>query len=109
MTQKFEDAGAYGKDIIDSGLKSLTALSEGAQAIATEAAEYIRASFETGNAAMEKLLSAKSLETVVEVQTDYVRQAYEGFVAEATRFSGLYADIAKDAFQPFESIGAKVG
>lgn len=107
MTQTFEDAGNYGKEFVDTGLKSLAALSRSAQAIAVESAEYAKKSFETGNAVLEKLLSAKSLENAFEIQTDYARQAYESFLAEATTLSGLYADMAKDSYKPFESVVAK--
>ncbi|WP_394891792.1 phasin family protein [Mesorhizobium sp. AaZ16] len=109
MTQTFEDAGNYGKEFIDSGLKSFAALSKSAQAIAAETTDYAKKSLETGSAAMEKLLSAKSLENAIEIQADYAKQAYEGFVAEASKLSGLYADMAKDSYKPFESIVAKAG
>ena len=107
MTQTFEDAGKFGKEFLDTGLKSFAALSKGAQAIAVEATDYSKKVFETGSAAVEKLLSAKSLEKAIEIQTDYAKPAYEGFVAEATKISELYADMAKDAYKPFESIVAK--
>jgi hypothetical protein len=107
MTQTFEDANKLGKDFLEGSLVSFTTLSKGAQAIATEASHYTKKAFETGSATVEKLFSVKSFEKAIEIQTDYARQAYEGFVAEATRMGELYADIAKDAFKPFESIGTK--
>lgn len=107
MTQTHEDFNKYGKEFADTGLKSFASLSKGAQAIAVEATEYTKKSFEAGSTAIEKLLSAKSLEQAVEVQTDYAKQSYEAFVAEAARISDLYADLAKDAYKPFESIVAR--
>lgn len=107
MTQTFEDAGNYGKELVDSGLKSFAALSKGAQAIAMESADYAKKSLETGSAALEKLLSAKSLENAFEIQSDYAKQAYEGWLAEAAALGSLYADMAKDSYRPFESIVAK--
>ena len=107
MTKKFEDAGRYGTEFLDSGLASLTAVTRDAQAISSEASDYAKTVFETGAAAVQKLMSAKSIEKVVEIQTAYAKQAYEGFVAEATRISELYADMAKDAYKPFETVVAK--
>lgn len=107
MPQPFEDTSKFGKEFMDTGLKSFASLSKGMQAIAAEAGEYTKKSFETGSAAMEKLVSAKSFDKVVEIQTDYAKQAYEGFVAEATKISELYAELAKDAYKPFESAVAK--
>lgn len=108
MAQTFEDAGKVGKEFVDSGLKSFASLSKGLQAIAVETTDYAKTSFETGSAAFEKLVSAKSLEKVVEIQADYARTAYEGFVAEATKIGELYADLFKDYYKPFETVAAKV-
>ena len=107
MTQTFEDAGKFGKEFVDTGLKSFASLSKGFQAIAVETTEYTKKSFEAGSAALEKLIAAKSLEKAIEIQTDYAKQAYEGFVAQATKFGELYAEVAKDTYKPFESIVAK--
>lgn len=107
MMQSFEDAGKAGKEFMDTNLKSFASVSKNVQTLSVEATEYSRKAFETGSAALEKLMSAKSLDKAIEVQTDYARQAYEGFVAQATRMSELYAEMAKDAYKPFESVVAK--
>src|SRR5262245_42740752 len=106
-TQTFEDAGKFGKEFMDNGLKSIASFSKGFQAIAVETTEYAKKSFETGSAAFEKLVAAKSLEKAVEVQTEYARQAYESFVAEATKLGELYAEMFKDTYKPFEGVGVK--
>jgi len=107
MTQTYEDFAKYGKEFADTGLKSFASLTKGAQAIATEAGEYTKKSFEAGSAAFEKLFSAKSIEKAVEIQTDYAKQSYESFVAEASKIGNLYAKLAKEAYKPFESVVAK--
>lgn len=107
MMQSFDQAGKFGKEYMDTGLKSFASLSKNMQAITVEATEYSKKAFETSSAAMEKLASAKSMDKAFEVQTDYAKQAYEGFVAQATRMGELYADMAKEAYKPFESVVAK--
>jgi hypothetical protein len=78
------------------------------QAIAVEVADYSKKVFEQGTAATEKLIGAKSLEKAVEVQSDYVKTAYEGFVAEATKIGELYTSLAKEAYKPFEGQFGKI-
>jgi hypothetical protein len=107
MTQTYEDFTKYGKEFADTGLKSFASLTKGAQAIATEAGEYTKKSFEAGSAAVEKLFAAKSIEKAIEIQTDYAKQSYESFVAEASKIGNLYAELAKEAYKPFESVVAK--
>lgn len=107
MMQSFEQAGKFGKEYMDTGLKSFASLSKNMQVITVEATEYSKKAFETGSDAFEKLVAAKSLDKAIEVQTDYAKQAYEGFVAQATKMGELYAEMAKEAYKPFESIVAK--
>jgi hypothetical protein len=107
MFQNFEHTSKFGKEAMDNGLKSFAAVSKNMQAIAAEATEYSRQAFENGTVAAEKLFAAKSPEKALEVQADYLKQAYEGFVAQAGKLGELYAEMAKDAYKPFETLVAK--
>jgi len=97
----------FGKDSMDVAMASLGAWTKNAQAIATEFADYSKKSFEDSAAAWEKLLASKSLEKAMEVQSEYIKCSYEDFVAQSTKISELYADIAKEAYKPFEGVLAK--
>jgi phasin family protein len=108
MLKNFEDFQKLGKDNVDVAMKQFGTVSKGWQAIATEFADYSKKSFEDGSAALEKLFGAKTLEKAIEVQSDYVKTAYEGFVAEATKLGELYTDLAKESYKPFEGFLAKV-
>lgn len=103
----YEDVSKVGKDLMDNNLKSIAAVTKGFQAIAGEASDYSKSSFEAGSAVVEKLASAKSFEKAVEIQTEYAKTAYEGFVAQATKIGELYADLAKDVYKPFEASVSK--
>ncbi|MCI5077002.1 phasin family protein [Oricola sp.] len=102
--KSFEDANTMGKEMMDHSLKSYAAMTKGVQAIASEATDYSKKSYEDGVAAFEKLAASKSIEKAMEIQTDYVKSAYESFVAEATKMGELYADLAKEAYKPFEGV-----
>ena len=102
MVKNIDELQQFGKSNMDATVKSFGSLSNGLQAIAAEMADYSKRVFEQGTAATEKLIGAKSLEKAFEVQSDYVKTAYEGFVAEATKLGELYSDLAKEAYKPFE-------
>ena len=55
-------------------------------------------------AVVEKLLGAKSLETVVQIQSDYAKTAYADFVVQATKMGELHSNLAKAAFKPAEQV-----
>jgi hypothetical protein len=107
MFENFETIQKIGKDNVDVAMKSFGVASKGMQAIATEVADFQKKSFEEGSAALEKLLGSKTLDKAFEVQTEFYKSAYEGFVSKATKIGELYADIAKETYKPIEGAVAK--
>jgi hypothetical protein len=95
------------KDSMDMAMASFGAWTKNAQAIASELADYSKKYFEQSAAAMEKLMAAKSLETAMAVQNEYLKSAYGDFVAQSTKIGELYAGLAKEAYKPVESVLAK--
>jgi hypothetical protein len=72
------------------------------QAIFAEGVDYTKKSVESRLALGEKLLGAKSFETVIQIQTEYAKSAYADFVAQATKMGELHSNLAKAAFKPAE-------
>ena len=107
-TKGLEDVQKFGKESVDASMKAFGAVSKSAQAIAVETVDYSKKAFEEGTATLEKLFGAKSVEKAVEIQQDYLKGAYEGFVTQATKIGELYANVAKEAYKPYESYLAKV-
>ena len=108
MIQNFETIQKQGQESLDVAMKSVNAMTKGFQDIAKETADFSKKQFETSAAAAEKLMATKSMEKALEVQADYVKTSYEAFVAQATRMGEIYADMAKQAYKPYESMAAKV-
>ena len=102
MINQFEDLQKMSKDSIDLAVKSFGSTSKSVQAIATEKA------FEHSSLVMEKLVGVKTLDKAFEIQSDYAKSAYEGFVAYASKVGELYTDLAKDTVKPYETMIAKV-
>jgi hypothetical protein len=107
MVKDFAELQAAGKESVETAMKSAETMSKGAQAIAVEVADYSKKAFEDGTAALEKLFGVKSLEKAIELQSEYAKSSYEGFVAKATKIGELYTDLAKEGYKPFEAMMAK--
>lgn len=107
MLKNFEEIQKLGQDHIDTTMKQFGTVSKGWQTIATECADFSKKSFEESTAAFEKLLGAKSLDKAIEIQSEYAKTAYEGFVAQATKMGELYTDLAKETYKPLEGMMAK--
>ena len=100
-TPKFEDFQKFSKQQMET-------VTKGMQDIASESTEYSKKAFAESSAVVEKLLGAKSVETAIQIQTDYAKSAYEGFVAQATKINELYVKLASEAFKPVETALASV-
>jgi hypothetical protein len=103
MNQQFDQFQKLGKDNVDAAMKAFGAVSQGVQAISVEAADYAKKSFEHSTATIEKLVGVKTLDKAVEIQIEYVKGAYETFVAQATKMGELFANVAKEAAKPYEA------
>src|SRR6476661_120737 len=107
MMVKIEDVQSYGKEHLETIAASASNLQSGVQAIATAYGDYAKKSFEDTKSYVEKLSGVKSLDKAMEAQTEYARSAYESFVAESQKIAGLYGDLAKQTFKPYEGLVAK--
>jgi hypothetical protein len=99
-TPNFEEFQSYSKKQLEALTNASQTWTKGLQEIATESTDYSKKAFAAGSAAFEKLSTARSLESAMQIQSDYAKQAYEGFVAQASKFSELYSKVASDALKP---------
>lgn len=100
MTKYFD----YEKNSDKAQLETLTtsdvAFGANILAIIAEATDYAKKSMDNRLAFVEKLLGAKSFESAIQIQSEYAKTSYEGFVAETTKMGELYTSLAKEAFNP---------
>jgi hypothetical protein len=104
---KVEDIQSYGKDQYEQAVSCATGLQSGVNAIASAYGDYTKKSYEDTKSFIEKLSGVKSLDKVLEAQSEFAKTAYETFVADSQKIAGLYGDLAKQAFKPLEGIVAK--
>ena len=77
------------------------------QTIATAHADYAKKAMQDGSEFIAKLTSVKEPAKVMEVQSEYVRNAYETFLLESKKISELYADLFKQTTKPLQDLIAK--
>ena len=107
MMFKVEDFQNYGKEQFENVVASATTVQNGLSAIATAYGDYSKKAYEDSKSFVEKLSGVKSLDKAFEAQSEYAKTAYETFVADSQKIAGLYGDLAKQVFKPFESLAAK--
>ena len=99
-TFTFEDFQKYSKQQVEVATAFAATMSKGMQEIASEAAEYSKHSLSAGSEVVERLMGAKSVETAMQIQTEFAKTAYEGFVAKSTKINEIIAKVATEAMKP---------
>ncbi|GBE44517.1 phasin protein [bacterium BMS3Bbin10] len=103
----YEDIQKAGQNNFDTAVKSFGEVNKGVQAIASEVTDYTKKAIEDGTAAFEKLAGVKSVEQAIEVQTTYAKKAYEDYISQVSKLGEMYADVAKEAYKPVETVITK--
>ena len=89
-----------GKDSFEAAVRAYGDANKGFQAIFSEFTNYSKKAFEDGTRAFEQLVGAKSVEHAIEIQSQYVKKAYDNHIAEMTKLGEMYVSLARNAFKP---------
>jgi len=108
MPANFEDIQNFSKKQMEAIQAAASEFTKGLQAIAAEASEYSKKSFESNSAFATKLFGAKSLDEAIQLQSEFAKSSYEDFVAQTKKFGELYMNVAKTAYKPVETAIFKV-
>lgn len=100
MFINFDHMRQFGTSQFEAATATTVSTAKGLQAIAKEAADYSKRTFENSYELAEKLLRARRLDEIVELQSGFATTTYGDFVDRTTRFGNLYSDLVKDAFKP---------
>ena len=77
------------------------------QTIANAYRDYTRKSFEEFGSFCEQLSGVRSLNKAMEVQTEFVKRAYDNSVAESQKIRELHRKLARQTFEPFGNLVGK--
>ena len=99
----YEQAFTFGKDNAEAVLKSATLAGKGVEAITGEVFAYSRQSVEESVAATKAMLGSKSVQELLELQSDFAKSAFETYLAEMNKVRELALTFAKDAAEPLQA------
>ncbi|MDX2155338.1 MAG: phasin family protein [Hyphomicrobiaceae bacterium] len=104
MMKPFEDMQRLNQANVDAAMKVMGEWGKSWQAIAAEMTDYTKRSFEESAHTLEKLMSAKSPEQALEIQSSFAKRAYDDYMHQMTKIGGMYAELAKEAYRPMERV-----
>lgn len=94
------ELNAQGKQNLEAVVASAAAAQKGAEVLSQQALAYGKKSWEDGVAAAQSLTQARSVQELVELQTNYAKSAVEAYLSEATKAADVFTASVKDSFKP---------
>ncbi|GGH02366.1 hypothetical protein GCM10007420_18240 [Glycocaulis albus] len=94
------DLSAFHKNSVEAVIASATTASKGFEELNALAAGYAKKSMEDGMTAAKSLASAKSVQEVIEIQSDYTKSSLEAYLANVNTVSDHVSSMMKDSMKP---------
>ena len=92
----------FGKDTVEAYVKAANVASKGAETLHNEIFAYSKQSFEDAVAAAKAVMGSKSVHEAFELQSDFAKTAFDGYVSQLTKIGELMVATTKDSIQPLQ-------
>ena len=99
-TASLNELAAHSKSNLDALTASATAAQKGAEALSAQALSYGKTSWEHGVAAAQSMAQARSIQELIELQTNFAKSAMETHLSEVTKMTDTLTASVKDSFKP---------
>jgi phasin family protein len=99
-TASLNELAAHSKSNLEALTASATAAQKGAEALSAQALSYGKISWEHGVAAAQSMAQARSIQELIELQTNFAKSAMETHLSEVTKMTETLTATVKDSFKP---------
>ena len=96
----FNEANTHSKKNLEAVVASVTAAAKGAETVGAQAMAFSKKAFDDQVAAARSLAGAKSLQEVVELQTNLARTFLESYMSEVGKLTETVSASVKDSMKP---------
>ena len=92
----------FGKETVEAYSKAANVAAKGAETLNNEIFAWSKQSMENTMAQTKALMATKSVHEAFELQSDFAKTQFDGYVSQMTKLSEIFAATAKDSFAPFQ-------
>ncbi len=98
-----EEFNAFGKDVWEAFLASSKVAAKGVEALNAECMAYTKVLLEDGAAASKAMVKAKTMQELVDLQTEFARSCFDSYMSQSTKLGEMTAKTAQEAFEPLNA------
>ncbi|MBL6952015.1 MAG: phasin family protein [Alphaproteobacteria bacterium] len=103
LVQGYDEIAATGKENMEILSAAGTAYGKGVEAIGGEWMNFAKKMMDTNVQATKAILGAKSLNEVMDLQSEFMRGSFDGLMAQSTKIGELATKVAQDAAEPINA------
>lgn len=103
LLKSYEDLQTAGKANVEALVESSSIAAKGAEDLSREVVAYSQSALDKTITTSKALLTAKSLQEVVELQNSFLKSSFDSLVAEASRIQELSVKVTNEALAPLNA------
>jgi phasin family protein len=103
MIKTAEEMQKLSKENLEACIQASTIIAKGMQELGREWTAYVQESMERSAAAAKAMMSARSLQEVINLQSDWLKASLDKLVAETTKLSERTVKVTNEAMEPISA------
>lgn len=98
--ENFDQVSDFNRENVEAVIVSSNIVAKGFEVVGKEFAAYAQKAAEANMAAAKKLSTAKDPQELMDMQTEWAKTAFDGFVAESTKLQDISVKVSNQASLP---------
>ncbi len=96
----YDNVAAFNKATLEALMQSASVTTKGIEQLNAETLAFSKQSLEDAVAATKAALTSRSIQELVEVNSDFAKSAFDAYVGQVTKLSEMMVTLAKSAAEP---------
>lgn len=98
--QNYDDLADFNKDTIEAVIASSNVVAKGVEVLGQEIASYAQQAAEKNIATAQKLFAVRNVQDALDLQAEWAKTAFDGFVAESAKLQDMSLQVSTKASEP---------
>lgn len=96
----FDEVSDFNRENVEAAIVSSNIVAKGFEVVGKEFAAYAQQATEANMAAAKKLSTAKDPQELMDLQSEWAKSAFDGFVAESSKLQDISVKVSNQASHP---------
>jgi len=98
--KSYDSLTAFQKANMEAFIQSANLATKGVESLNAEALAYSKQAIEDTVAAAKAAITSKSIQELIEVQSDFAKSYFDSIMGQATKFGEMFMSVAKESAEP---------